>query len=63
VSGSEAREVFAALHEEQRNALIEEERAAAVADVHCSVPVEEVWDQIGTELEAEYLSAHPELGG
>lgn len=58
----EGMEAFRALTDVQRDELIEQERAAAVADVECAIPVEETWNRVGLELEAEYLANHPELG-
>lgn len=55
------RDAFEALDENQRVGLIEEERVAAVADVQCSIPLEDEWNRIGVELEARYLSEYPEL--
>lgn len=41
--------------------LIANERRAAVADSTCSIALEDVWNEVGEELEAELLAAHPGL--
>lgn len=58
---SEGRNHWADIDPTVQQDLIAEEQSAALADSTCSIPLEDVWNQVGEELEAELLAAHPEL--